>query len=595
MSVTCLVIRPDYCHGERCSLPLLADGVEELTKLLEDYEIEVSHLPTEEVTAALAALKEGAGGAGALIVYVGGHGVIEHHEHYTALDSTSAHPDSMEALWTRQVTLLLARARRDVVLFVDTCFAGASALALDQALGALAASPTSASFGVIGSCRAFETTDDGVFVEALLRLLRDGPQHDKAAWTPQDEAIRPGALAAELRAAQVPVIDVLAHGASELRVIPNPRHDPEEPEGRVHVKLRLRKLSAGAETHLLDKSEGFVGRVALRGEIARWIDGAREGMFVVTGGPGTGKSALMGLLARQSVGDPRVRGAGRGPCLPEGTFDCIVHARQKTIEHIKTELAGVSDGGGATILVDALDEAVAGEAIGIAAHLRSLSRRVGVRLVVGTRPSPLVATRLGGEDPLLKELEPSELRDLDHLEDTTVDIAELLRAILIETPGSPYARVDVADLVKEVASRVTPSFLFAHTAGRWLTGQPGPVTAHPDWRARVGGFGRDEALGVLIDEDLAARFRGADLGRVRDLLRALAWAEGLGLPRYTIWPGLAEALSPEVARYGDSDVTWVLNEAGWYLTEAGEDGQTVYRLFHQALVDHFREETRRGR
>ncbi len=566
--------------------------------LLEDHDIAVAQRPVERVGHAWQAI-EGMGGDGTLLVYVGGHGLLKAGHHYTALDTTPATPNSANALWTHQVAELLADAGRDVVLFVDTCFAGASATALQQALEALAATPTSAGFGVVAGCRAFETAEDGAFVEALLRLLREGSREDPAAWTPQDEAIRLGALVAELRACGVEVREVLVHGASELRVIPNPRYDPAEPEGRVHVKLRLRlrRLSAGAETHLLDKSEGFVGRVGLRAEIARWLETAREGMFVVTGGPGTGKSALMGLLARQTVGDEWARGLDSGPCLPEDTFDVIVHARQKTLEQVEAELATVADAGagGCTILVDALDEAVAGESIGIAAHLRSLSRRGGVRLVVGTRPSPVVATRLSVEDPLLGELEPAVLRNLEELDGTTADIAELLRAVL-KAPGSPYAGLDVTELAGEVAKLVTPSFLFAHAAARWLTSQPEPVTEQANWRARLPDFGRDEALGALIDQDLAARFTGGDLDRVRDLLRALAWAEGLGLPRYTIWPELAEALSPGATpRYGDPDVTWVLHEAGWYLTEAGEDGQTVYRLFHQALADHFREETRRGR
>ncbi len=424
--------------------------------------------------------------------------------------------------------------------------------------------------------------------------MRDGPE-DTTAWGPQDARIKLGPLVAELRAAGIQVKAVFTDVASELRVIPNLAHNPDEPEGRVHVKLRLRRLSAGAETHLLDRSEGFVGRVGLRAEIAGWLGTARGGMFVVTGGPGTGKSALMGLLARQSASDEWARGLDGGPCLPEGMFDVIVHARQKTLEQVEDELAHVADAEKCTILVDALDEAVAGEPIGIAAHLRSLSRRGGVRLVVGTRPSPVVAGRVRVEDPLLGELQPAVLRNLEELDGTTDDIAEMLRSVLRATPGSPYAGLDVTGLADEVAVCTTPSFLFAHAAARWLTGQPEPVTTHQDWRARVAGFGRDNALGALIDQDLAARFIGADLDRVRDLLRALAWAEGLGLPRYTIWPELAEALSSTAARYGDPDVTWVLNEAGWYLTEAGEDGQTVYRLFHQALADHFREETRRGR
>jgi WD40 repeat protein len=591
MAVECVVIRPAY--SQRTPLERLAAAVGEWVALLEDHDMAVAQVPTQTVADVLDALPSG--GDDPLIVYVGGHGLVHGREHYTLLDSTPPRPNSRTAVWTRQLAQLLADTNRDVVLLVDTCFSGEAATAFEQAQATLAASPTRQGFGLVPACRAFETTEDGVFAEALVRLMRDGPS-DPTAWTPKDEAIRLGALVAELVAAGVPVREVLADGASELRVIPNLARDPDDPEGRVSVKLRLRRLSAGAETHLLEKSEGFVGRIALRVEIAAWLaEATSQGMFVVTGGPGTGKSALMGLLARQSAGDRWARSLDDGPCLLRGSFDVIVHARQKTLDQVRAELTEADRP--RTILVDALDEAVVGEAMGIAAHLRSLSRHSGVRLVVGTRPSPVVATRLGGRDPLLAELDadPIRLRSLDELEGTAADIAALLRALLTGTPGSPYAALDVTELAEEVAQRTSPSFLFAHTAARWLTGHAEPIMARPDWRQRLAGFGRDRALGALIDEDLAARYHGEELSRVRDLLRALAWAEGLGLPRYTIWPELAETLSPAGARYGDPEVTWVLNEAGWYVTESGENGQTVYRLFHQALVDWFREETRRDR
>jgi hypothetical protein len=43
--------------------------------------------------------------------------------------------------------------------------------------------------------------------------------------------------------------------------------------------------------------------------------------------------------------------------------------------------------------------------------------------------------------------------------------------------------------------------------------------------------------------------------------------------------------------YGDDDVRAVLATAGWYVKESGEDGQTVYRLYHQTFADHFRAQT----
>lgn len=593
MSVSCLVIRPDYSGEPRRQLLRLAAGIAELTTALTGNDVPVHSVRTTTVGRIWNELTERMKGEEPLIVYVGGHGQVDcAAEHYTALEGTPANPGSLNALWTRQLALELTKTNREAVLFVDTCFSGASTMALNEALNVLASSPTARSFGLVAVCRAFETTEDGVFVESLLRLIRDGPRSNITAWTPNDKAIRLGALVAELKGAGVPVKEVMADGASELRVVPNLANDPTEPEGRVEVKLRLRQISSGADSHLLTKSEGFVGRVALRTEIAQWLTTARHGMFVITGGPGTGKSALMGLLARQSVGEAWARALE--PCIDYEAFDVVVHARQKTLQQVEIEIPSSIGDRRCTVLVDALDEAVTGQSIGIAAHLRALSRCRSVRLVVGSRSSPLMSTTVGGKDPLISELSPAELRNLDHTENTQDDIAQLLRAILADQAGSPYRSREVTDLVSEVAAQTTPSFLFAQAAARWLTAQPAAITDYDDWRVRVAGLANHDALGSLIDDDLVARFKGDDLQRVREILCALAWAEGLGLPRYTIWPTLAEVLSPTARRYNDPDITWALKSAGWYITEAGEDGQTVYRLFHQMLAESLRRETKHG-
>jgi hypothetical protein len=195
---------------------------------------------------------------------------------------------------------------------------------------------------------------------------------------------------------------------------------------------------------------------------------------------------------------------------------------------------------------------------------------------------------------LLSELDADVVKDLGDLPETRSDIAAALRNLLANEPGSPYVGHDVGDLVGEVAEQTAPSFLFAVGVGRWLVGQPQPITDSPGWRDRLASFAGPHALGRLVEEDLATRFAEPVRVRFRDLFRALAWAEGLGLPRYDVWPIFAMALSPTATTYDDSTVSEVLTSAGWYLIEAGEDGQTVYRLFHQSLIDYFREETVRG-
>jgi hypothetical protein len=51
---------------------------------------------------------------------------------------------------------------------------------------------------------------------------------------------------------------------------------------------------------------------------------------------------------------------------------------------------------------------------------------------------------------------------------------------------------------------------------------------------------------------------------------------------------VATALSISGDVYADADVTWVLDHAGFHVLEAGEAGQTVYRLAHQSFADYYR-------
>src|SRR2546429_171573 len=48
---------------------------------------------------------------------------------------------------------------------------------------------------------------------------------------------------------------------------------------------------------------------------------------------------------------------------------------------------------------------------------------------------------------------------------------------------------------------------------------------------------------------------------------------------------------PAPRRYGTDDLAWLLDSAAGYLVESGgEHGQPVYRIFHQALIEHLRPE-----
>ena len=57
------------------------------------------------------------------------------------------------------------------------------------------------------------------------------------------------------------------------------------------------------------------------------------------------------------------------------------------------------------------------------------------------------------------------------------------------------------------------------------------------------------------------------------------------MPWANLWAPLASAFSSRA--YTDHDVSWVRDKAGAFIVEALESGQSVYRLYHQALADYF--------
>src|SRR5262249_29372975 len=155
------------------------------------------------------------------------------------------------------------------------------------------------------------------------------------------------------------------------------------------------------------------------------------------------------------------------PAVPVGSFDVIVHARQKTLEAVRGELSALD--GRATVLVDALDEAAAGEALGIPAHLSSPARRGDVAIPARTRPDPALGRPMRN-DALLRELGADRVLDLEQDASTREDIAAMVRAQLLAAPESPYHDAPVEEIADLSASLTSPNFLFAHATARWLSG-----------------------------------------------------------------------------------------------------------------------------
>lgn len=215
-------------------------------------------------------------------------------------------------------------------------------------------------------------------------------------------------------------------------------------EQRSHVRMmsaQLRqKLDRPMEEHFEPRSRGvaqqdwqgwyFTGRTSALRELVAWLSSSpAEGgkLRVVTGGPGAGKSAVLGRLV--VLADPARRAQAldsggivvAGTVPPLGSIDVRIHARGRTSDEVLTAIAqavGVSSDGvqqllGAlrrrskpfTIIIDALDEALDPDDL-VRSVVRPLlwsERDIFVRLLIGTRPRLVPA--LGATDDQVLNLD----------------------------------------------------------------------------------------------------------------------------------------------------------------------------------------------
>jgi WD40 repeat protein len=361
----------------------------------------------------------------------------------------------------------------------------------------------------------------------------------------------------------------------------------------------------------------FTGRTALLRELTGWLEHGSAGraVRVVTGPAGTGKSAALAWLC--ALSDPQLRAeiaTARPPASASaaavpaaGRVKAAVWARGLDANGaagalaaaltlpvaagapVEDVLAAVGDldppeRGGLVVVLDALDEARAPRDIA-RQLLVPLARDLGVKVLAGTRPGrdeELVAAF--GERAVTYRLDDSAWFDRQDLADYA---AACLRADFDPDLASGY-RTDPAaceQVAAAIAEAAGSNFLVAGLAARARADEPVIDVSAPGWRA-LQRFPAD--VGQAFD-DYLARF-GDNETRARDLLRAVAYAEGTGLPAGELWADMATALAAP-RRYDTDDLAWLRDSAAGYLVESGgEHGLPVYRIFHQALIEYLRPE-----
>jgi hypothetical protein len=556
-------------------------------------------------------------GSDVVVIYYSGHGGIDPVEGRHYLLTADSDPEDLldTAVPTEDLARRIASSSlRLVLLLIDTCYAGSGSGDIMNVVSRIKQFflRENVGFFVIAAARPKEEAWQGVFVEALRSVLCD----ERYAGERQ-EFLFPIAVSTDINRyflsknlSQLTCVHETYAGYHYPPFFPNPRYRPFIPIG---VDLKTQKRLSSMEPadillHWGPRGRGveiesqvgwyFTGRTRILRELVRWLktpafDAVPQ---VITGDPGVGKSAVLARLV--TTADPAYRrqalleDVDRETLPPEGCIDIAIHAKGKTLgeivgaigraanvatedaDELVSALAGRTEP--ITIVIDALDEAIEPEIIAEKV-LRPIASLPTTRLLIGARKQSISSLGIQVE---IKHLD-KEYHDPEDIRDYVVLRLIAKHECDIVTPyrGKADLAREVAEVVAETANTV---FLIAHLICENLIQAEEPVDPQSEgWRDRL-----PDSVALAFSGFLN-RF-GDEEVRVRDLLLPLAYAEGEGLPWDNLWAPLASVLSGR--SYTDDDVAWVRDQAGAYIIEALQSGQSVYRLYHQALADYFRDD-----
>lgn len=375
-----------------------------------------------------------------------------------------------------------------------------------------------------------------------------------------------------------------------------------------HWDERARGTHAGAATQ-----QFFTGRTAALRDLVAWIARPDGRARVVTGRPGSGKSAVLArlVMCADAVELPRMgitdEDRSRWTIPPIGAIDLAIVATgrpsrwivdtiarwfdidadtrgrssDQVVAALVAGLRGVAERAQRVpvIVIDQLD--AAHNPLEIVNQLLGVLHGAGVaHLIIGLQSqdeSPVLALLARFCDELDLDERAGAAPDVGAGYLDLADLQQYIAKWLVADGPAGY-REDRATALRVAglaAHRAQPSFLVGRLVAHWLTMQKevfdGPLERFP---ADV-----DQAMDRYI-----GGFAPVLHNTLRDLLSALALAEGSGLPATgPVWPATARAVSRR--GYAAKDVEWVCQQAASLIVQAAEfDGRRSCRLFHDALV-----------
>jgi WD40 repeat protein len=353
----------------------------------------------------------------------------------------------------------------------------------------------------------------------------------------------------------------------------------------------------------------FRGRREALRATSDWLSRGDPGApLVITGQPGSGKSAVLGRAALEAE-----HGGGRGifflarqqtaQDLLEAVAAMLDLSTPSTMDHLIDEVVSTSAGVRVTLVVDGLDEAsTVADAQQMAETLSALSGTETFRVVVATRPLASgdrfqaggLLNRLMAQhaaSPNLIDLDAAPYVDADAL----VEFADaMLSQEGTESPAPAGAawesyRLDAElrlRLARAIADRAQPNFLVAGIAAMTLSQDDRVIDpADPEFDSHSIPANVAEALEkyfqVMRDEQMRRT--------AKNLLASLAYALGPGVSDDR-WLRFTAALGYDASR-SDIDAFRDSPGADYLIQTTDAAGAHSVRLFHRALV----EQLRRGR
>ena len=567
-----------------------------------------------------------------IVLYLTGHGEIPEDGDHILLTADTDPSDLLHrSVRTADlVRLALADTRvRRLLLLLDTCYSGHGAEVVTREALRRIEQPAASDHDhggagsgrgviVVAATRPYEQALPGAFTGGLDRAARSLASAGNAVPTLRVGALINGIKADALKPpSQSCVWHAVGMDADEPAFLLNPRYSRSLVDLDLLEQERARsgeQRAGNLRQRFLPATRWFTGRHAALADLAGWLNDAGGDWLprVVSGQAGSGKTAVLGLLAALSDVDqaptiPR-DGLPVGLNVADSAIGDAVHAGTMTTDQVRDRIAAAAGlrvdstqdlvqglqhvDNPLTVLVDALDESV--DPHGLITGLLNplISHCAGhVRFLLGTRPHLLTPNLLGTPDS--GRYVPVDL-DSEAYADPSSIRAYVRRILLAQDsldsayrPSGVY-RVISAEVLDAVTAAIGdaagPSFLVARIAATTeaTVGKP-PSPKDPSWLASL-----PRRAGEAMRRDLRVRL-GASANKAASLLLPLAYAQGGGLPWEDIWSRLADVLSPGHG-YRDDDLFWLRRAAGSYAVEGVADGRSVYRLYHRALAEHLLED-----